>query len=567
MPSNSSVEFDALLFGSDGEIESPSVEPEDVVGWYDEPAPDGPPRKFGSTEDFSPNDTVTMDESSCVFPDSEPESTGPSSHEVSRIDYPTLAPVPEESTPDQESFGSGSLLAPRVGERFGRYVIRRALGNGMMGAVFLAEDTVLEREVALKLPNIEDDDPEMLERFHTEARIAATLRHPNICPVYDVGDVDGRQYISMAFIPGRPLSNYARSKYRHPIRQVVKVVRKLAFALHAAHVVGIVHRDVKPANVMIDDSREPILMDFGLARKADPEGVRLTRAGAVLGTPAYMSPEQVEGRIDEVGPPSDQFSLGAVFYELLTGVLPFEGESLASVMARILRETPEDPRSKRKEIDESLAETCQRMLNKAVEERFDSLADVAEELGEWLRVDKARSLEEAGGGLEIDGREPSPRGSSRIKIEVPARKEPKSETPAPARTKVVPRRDLPGGNKSPRRRRRPGERESSVWPWVAIGFAVLSLVFAVRLFLAPPTTSESGSSGALRIEVHDPGVTVEIDGRKIHVSDARSRDEESGRPKTIRVDDAGTGPTIRSTFKPAPGDEKPTDKPEKKGGS
>ena len=432
MPSDPSLDIDSLLSDfADGLDLDPTAMPYQTVS----STPPGLDRP-------SPAPTPTI-EVPLAKPSREVDealrSTSRSSEEVSCIQYPTLlgAPVPPE--PDLDLASRVEPPKPQVGRKFGRYRIRRALGEGAMGMVYLAEDSLLEREVALKLPIIADDDPETLERFLVEARIAATLRHPNICPVYDVGDVEGQHYITMAFIPGRPLSHYAQSDRRPAVRQVVKVIRKLAFALHAAHVAGIVHRDVKPANIMVDENREPVLMDFGLARRTDPTTVRLTRAGAIIGTPAYMSPEQVEGRIDDVGPASDQFSLGSVLFELLTGQLPFAGSSVTSVMSKILRSSPPPIRSLRPDVDEELERITLRMLAKSDRDRFDSLADVAEETSHWLRRTKAaKSQRDRSSSRNAERRraELKEDGSSVIRLEAydPPPREPAKTALAPPRS-------------------------------------------------------------------------------------------------------------------------------------
>ncbi len=197
-------------------------------------------------------------------------------------------------------------------------------GSGAMGDVYLADDTQLDRPVALKIPRFSDDrDDELIERFYREARAAATVRHPNLCPVYDAGEIDGIHYLSMAFIEGRPLCDLLSTKKRFAPRDAATLILKLAKALNAAHTSGVIHRDLKPANIMIDSHDEPIIMDFGLSRRTNKEDSRLTQSGLVMGSPAYMSPEQVEGESEKIGPPSDIYSLGIVFYELLTGQVPF----------------------------------------------------------------------------------------------------------------------------------------------------------------------------------------------------------------------------------------------------
>ena len=187
--------------------------------------------------------------------------------------------VPPKAKPDGSPGTAGSGLAGQ----FGRYRIIRALGKGAMGAVYLAEDTQLERQVAIKTPHFEDDPTgELVERFYREARAAATLRHANICPVYDVGQIDGKHFISMAYIEGRPLSDLIRSGQAAERAANSDRRPQAGPALQEAHDHGIVHRDLKPANIMVDKKGEPIIMDFGLARKPPKrETCRLTQSGAI----------------------------------------------------------------------------------------------------------------------------------------------------------------------------------------------------------------------------------------------------------------------------------------------
>jgi formylglycine-generating enzyme required for sulfatase activity/serine/threonine protein kinase len=276
--------------------------------------------------------------------------------------------------------------------QFGRYRIIRALGKGAMGTVYLAEDTQLERSVAIKTPHFtESPTEESLERFYREARVAATLRQPNICPVFDVGQIDGKHYISMAYIEGRPLSAFIQPDKPQTERQILIVIRKLALALQEAHDHGIVHRDLKPANIMVDKKGEPIIMDFGLAQRVRRnEDVRLTQTGNILGTPAFMSPEQVEGDLDKIGPPTDQYSLGVILYELLTGQLPFRG-SVMAVMGQILTKEPPPPSQLRSDLDARIEAVCLRMMVKTPSARFASLKAVADELAAILKSPAARA--------------------------------------------------------------------------------------------------------------------------------------------------------------------------------
>ena len=266
-------------------------------------------------------------------------------------------------------------------EQFGRYRVVRCLGEGTMGAVYLADDTQLERPVALKIPKFsdDDDDDELSQRFYREARAAAHLRHANLCPVYDVGEIDGVRYLSMAYIEGRPLSEVLSEGGPLDSRAAVTFVLKLARALEAAHARSVVHRDLKPANIMIDAHQEPIIMDFGLARQMNKMDSRLTQEGMLMGSPAYMSPEQVEGDTERMGPSCDIYSLGIILYELLTGEVPFKG-SIAAVMGQILSSAPRKPSAIKRGIDPALEAVCLKMIAKQPEDRFASMTEVVRAL-------------------------------------------------------------------------------------------------------------------------------------------------------------------------------------------
>ena len=225
----------------------------------------------------------------------------------------------------------------------------------------------------------------MVSRFYSEARSSATLRHPNICPVFDVGEIDGRHFISMAYIKGRMLSQYINTGKQLPERTVAALVRKLARALGHAHKEGIIHRDLKPGNVIIDGENEPIVMDFGLARRLDDsDKSRITQDGVILGTPAYMSPEQVSGELSGTGPRSDIYSLGVMFYELLTGDIPFGGP-IAAVLGQIMVQEPQRPSELREGLDPRLESICLKMMAKKADERYASMKDVSAALAGFLK--------------------------------------------------------------------------------------------------------------------------------------------------------------------------------------
>ena len=211
-----------------------------------------------------------------------------------------------------------------------------------MGTVFRAWDPQIRRIVAVKVlgvrPGILAED---VERFAREAHAAGRLRHPGVIAIHDVGHHEQDPFIVMDFVAGTTLR--ALLVERRPARQVLSLVREVALALDHAHARGVVHRDVKPANVLIDEDGRPILTDFGLAGDSSARD-RLTTTGSTLGTPAYMSPEQVEGHPERVGPPTDVWALGVILYEATCGRAPYFGPSVTDVFAKILLDEPEPPR-------------------------------------------------------------------------------------------------------------------------------------------------------------------------------------------------------------------------------
>jgi serine/threonine protein kinase len=227
----------------------------------------------------------------------------------------------------------------------GRFRVRRKLGEGAFGAVYRAYDPQLDREVAVKVPHPAVlANPKRVERFLREAKAAARLRHPHIVPVFDAGKDGEGLYIASAFVEGKPLSDVV-GEAGTDFPRAARLVRELCEALAYAHGEGVVHRDVKPDNVLLDAQDRVHLLDFGLAARADDES-RLTSDGAVMGTPSYMAPEQAAGRSAEAGPAADQYAAGVVLYELLTGTVPFEGPP-AVVMHNAIH-TPPDPPSGRR---------------------------------------------------------------------------------------------------------------------------------------------------------------------------------------------------------------------------
>ncbi len=277
---------------------------------------------------------------------------------------------------------------------FGRYRIVALLGEGGMGSVYSAHDQQLDRLVALKLPRLNaGDDEEVLERFYRETRAMASVEHPNLCTIHDVGEHEGIPYFTMSFIQGRSLDDHLKQEGPFSVAQASKIVRKLASAMEAAHKAGVVHRDLKLSNVIIRTHGEPIILDFGLAQQEVAGDNRLTQTGIAMGTPSYMSPEQVDGDLDRIGPPTDVYSLGVMLFELLTGRLPFTG-SMASVMGQILRDEVPAPTTVRDGLPPQLNTICRKAMAKKPEARYTAgeLAKALEQSFSESRVDPVNTI-------------------------------------------------------------------------------------------------------------------------------------------------------------------------------
>lgn len=287
---------------------------------------------------------------------------------------------PRSRTGRTSSGSSRGASEPAIG-KLGRFELRAALGQGTFGRVYRAFDPLLGRLVALKVPRFGADETTKVKRFHTEARAAASLRHPNIVAVFESGECDGQLFLATEFVEGRTLSA-AIADRRPTVRQAAAWTRDLALALAYAHEEGVVHRDIKPENIMFGANERLQIMDFGLAKRLD-EDSSMTTDGSVMGTPAYMSPEQARGDTGQVGPASDQYSLGAILYELLTGRRPFSGPA-HSVISQVISTDPPTPHSIDAKIPPDLAAVCTKAMEKQPSRRYPSLADMAADLDRWL---------------------------------------------------------------------------------------------------------------------------------------------------------------------------------------
>jgi serine/threonine protein kinase len=266
---------------------------------------------------------------------------------------------------------------PRI---LSRYELIDQIGQGGFGSVYRAHDPVLNRIVAIKVLRYQLTSDAGLERFQREATATAQLEHPGIVPIYDVGTAEPGPYIVMRWVEGTTLSQVLQ-RGRPDLQGAVQLIRRVAEALSYAHSRGIVHRDIKPSNILIDRNGEPRICDFGLARYVESDS-SITATGMVLGTPAYMSPEQARGDLTNTGPLSDVYSLGCVLYEALTGSRPFSG-SLTETLHKILVEKPPAPRKLNPSVPADLEAICLKCLEKDPARRYQSAQELTDDLARF----------------------------------------------------------------------------------------------------------------------------------------------------------------------------------------
>ena len=277
----------------------------------------------------------------------------------------------------------GSIEKPMLG----RYQIEKELGKGAMGAVYLGKDPKISRVVAIKTMALsqefeEDELNEVKERFFREAETAGRLNHPNIVTIYDAGDEHDLAYIAMEYLKGSDLVKYIKKDNLLPLTKVLSLMQQAADGLGYAHTFNVVHRDVKPANIMWDPESDTLkITDFGIARITDSSK---TKTGMVLGTPSYMSPEQLAGK--RVEGQSDLFSLGVMLFQLVTGQLPFKGDSMAALMYKIANEAHPDPESINPDLPRCVSVIINRALQKDIEKRYQTGKQMAEDIGKCLKI-------------------------------------------------------------------------------------------------------------------------------------------------------------------------------------
>jgi serine/threonine protein kinase len=312
------------------------------------------------------------------------------SHDAQRGEPANVGGKPNVAKPRTSSSFTDSdlqfLSAPLQPDELGRldhFRILKELGRGGMGLVFLAEDTKLDRKVALKvlLPAFARDT-QARSRFLREAKAAAKIRHDHVITIYNVGEASGMPYISMELLKGRSLDSYLREKGELPLAQVLRIGREIALGLGEAHRCGLVHRDIKPANIWLEAPKGRVkILDFGLARHQHSDDTHLTANGAILGTPAFMSPEQAQGH--EADARADLYSLGAVLYRLATGRPPFAGSTTMAVLTSVVLRDPPLVCSVNPQVPQEVGAIIGKLLSKSPEQRFSSAEDFLEE---WERV-------------------------------------------------------------------------------------------------------------------------------------------------------------------------------------
>ncbi len=300
------------------------------------------------------------------------------------------------------TIGEAAPTVAAGSRRIGRYRIVREVGRGAMGVVYEAEDVQLKRRVALKVLQATDE----VERFSREAAIAAQVAHPNIVGVHEIGQAateEGSEvhFIAMEFVAGETLAARMRQS-QLPLPELVRMLEEVSRAVGFAHAKGVIHRDLKPSNVLVEAGGRIVLTDFGLAR-GDMFQTKLTQTSAVMGTPNYMAPEQIEGRTDELDARTDVWALGVILYEMLTGTMPFSADVPMKLYDLVTGSEPAAPHTLRPGVPRDLELVCLKALDKARPRRYADAGELADDLARWRRGEPvlARPLGAAGRALRF----------------------------------------------------------------------------------------------------------------------------------------------------------------------
>ncbi len=375
-----------------------------------------------------------------------------------------------------------------TGKQFGPYQIVAPLGEGGMAAVYKAYQPGMERYVALKvLPRNYADDAQFLARFQREAKLLAQLQHPHILPVFDFGQAEGYTYIVMPFIQSGTLTDQLKGS-PVPLARIRQIITQVGEALNYAHVRGMIHRDIKPSNILIDESGNCLLTDFGLARMVE-DAVNLTSTGTVMGTPAYMSPEQGSG--SKIDSRSDIYSLGVVLFEMATGRVPFQAETPIAVVFKHVQDPLPPARSINPDLPEAVELVILKSLAKNPEDRYQTAADMVRAI--QAAVPESQIFAAAAAATTISQKpavEPAPAAASSSSVSKPP------EEPTPAGATLVEEGMTPTMMSSPKKR-----SGIPVWIWAVIGVVLLAVIagggFALFGRGATPVASPTKAAAAV----------------------------------------------------------------------
>lgn len=379
-------------------------------------------------------------------------------------------------------------------ETLGRYEIIRAIGKGAMGIVYEGRDPSIGRRVAIKTcrPDVLETTirEELLRRFDRELRTAGNVQHPNVITIHDVGEQDGSPYIAMEYVDGCDLRDVLEHRHDYAVSALIEIAAKLCEGLHAAHEHGVVHRDVKPANVLLAKNGAVKIADFGIAKIPDSD---LTLDGAIVGTPQYMSPEQFLG--NPLDGRADLFAVGIILYELLTGVKPFPGDTLSTVMHQVLKKDPPLPGDLNPSLPHALDEVLMKALSKRAADRYPNGLVMASALRESVLPEPRKEV------LEGSTRRRAP---TVFRSDRPAAPTPRQEFP-PATSDA----DTQSSAASPTLESH-GDlvaTQRSVWPVVAVViFALLVIVaIALRIRLGAPDSPQGAPPSPTPAGTHLPG--------------------------------------------------------------